>query len=160
MTMRLWTYNRPFEHDGNNYEVKYSFSLKTYTSQLFCNGSLIDEHTHSFDGDFKVVEHKFKSLNSSQELTVSVGYFSWLSVGIVVRENNNLIYESHPGKDIHFATNKLEGLNVSYSSPEANEKREQQQQQWKRNKPSVIRSLEKVARSLIIEAILPKKASL
>jgi len=138
MTMRLWTYKRPFQYDGNNYEVKYAISLTTYTSQLFCNGSLIDECTHSFDGDFKVVEHKFQPTNQARELTVSVGYYSWLSVGIEVRENNNLIFASHPGKDIHFATGKLEGLNISDSSPEANEKREQQKEQWKRNKPSIF----------------------
>ena len=136
--MYLWTYKRPFYYQGNNFEVQYSFSLTTYTSQLFCNGTLIDKCTHSFDGDLKVVEHKFQPLNQSQELVVSVGYYSWLSVGIEVREKGNLIYASHSGKDIHFATKKFKSLNTSDSSPEANEQRLQQKEQLKKNTPSIF----------------------
>ncbi|PMG26274.1 hypothetical protein BCU94_19270 [Shewanella sp. 10N.286.52.C2] len=142
MTMCLWTYKRPFQYEGNDYEVKYSFSLKTYTSQLFCNGTLVDKCTHSFDGDFKVVVHKFQPIsqpnNRTKEVIVSVGYFSWLSVGIEVRVGSDLIYESHPGKDIHFATKKLENLGVSDNPIEANEKRKLQSEKWRKNKPSIF----------------------
>ncbi|RLV57815.1 hypothetical protein D5018_20545 [Parashewanella curva] len=138
MAFRLWTYKRPFHYEGNNYEVKYFCSLTTYTSQLYCNGSLIDECTHSFDGDFKVVKHKFQSPSHSQKLVVSVGYYNWLNVGIEVRDNDTLVYASHPEKDIHFATDKLESLGISDSSPEADEKRQQQKEQWKKNKPSLL----------------------
>ena len=142
MTMFLWTYKRPFQYDGNDYEVKYSFSLKTYTSQLFCNGTLVDKCTHSFDGDFKVVMHKFQPIsqpsNLTKEVVVSVGYFSWLSVGIEVRVGSDLIYESHPGKDIHFATKKLENLGVSDNTIEGNEKRKLQSEKWQKNKPSIF----------------------
>ncbi|MBU2925327.1 septation protein IspZ [Colwellia sp. 1_MG-2023] len=146
MTMRLWTFKRPFHYDGNNYEVRYSFSLKTYTSELFYNGTLVDKCSHLFDGDFKVVVHKFQPTNQAnnqtnnqaKELQVSVGYFSWLNVGIEVREGSSLIYESHPGKDIHFATNKLKNLGVSHNSIEANDQRKLQSEKWQKNKPSIF----------------------
>ena len=140
--MRLWTYKRPFQYDGNDYEVKYSFSLKAYTSELFCNGTLVDKCTQSFDGDLKVVVHKFQPVsqpkNQTEQVTVSVGYYSWLSVGIEVREGSDLIYESHPGKDIHFATKKFEQLGVLDNSLEASEKRKLQSQKWQKNKPSIL----------------------
>lgn len=140
--MRLWTFKRPFHYDGNNYEVRYSFSLKTYTSELFYNGTLVDKCSHLFDGDFKVVVHKFQPTsqenNQTKELLVSVGYFSWLNVGIEVREGSNLIYESHPGRDIHFATKKLKNLGVSHNSLEANDQRKLQSEKWQKNKPSIF----------------------
>ncbi|WP_159820734.1 hypothetical protein [Colwellia sp. 20A7] len=142
MTMRLWTFKRPFQYDGNDYEVRYSFSFKSYTSELFYNGTLVDKCSHLFDGDFKVVEHKFQPTsqpnNQTKALFVSVGYFSWLNVGIEVREDNNLIYESHPGRDIHFATKKLKNLGVSHNSIEANDKRDLQNEKWQKNKPSIL----------------------
>lgn len=142
MTIRLWTYKRPFQYDGNDYEVRYSFSFKTYTSELFYKGTLVDKCSHLFDGDFKVVVHKFQPIsqlnNQTNEVVVSVGYFSWLNVGIEVKENNNLIYESHPGKNIHFATNKLKDLATSYNSHELDDKRKLQSEKWQKNKASIL----------------------
>ncbi|WOT05739.1 hypothetical protein [Shewanella youngdeokensis] len=138
MTMCLWTYKRPFHYDGDDYEVKYSFSFKTYTSKLFCNGALVDESTYSLDDGFKEVVHKFQSTSQLNEVTVSVGYFSWLNVGIEVREAGNLIYESHPGQDIFFASKKIEGLGISDNSLEASEKRKLQREKWQKNKPSIL----------------------
>ena len=142
MTIRLWTYNRPLQNAGNKYEVKYSFSLKTNTSQLFYDGKLLDECTHLFESDFKVIEHTFKSATQTdgqtKEIKVSVGYFSWFNVGIEVREGSDLIYESHPGKDVYFAANKLEKLGLLYNSPEEKEKAKLQSEKWKKNKPSIL----------------------
>ncbi|MDP2560915.1 hypothetical protein [Psychrobium sp. 1_MG-2023] len=142
MAISLWTYKRPFQYDGDDYEVKYSCSLTTYTSQLFCNGTLVDECTHQFQGGFKVVVHKLQpssqSNNKTKAATVSVGYFSWLSVGIEVREGSDLIYESHPGKDINFATKKFENLEDSDNSLESIEKTKLQSEQWQKNKPSIL----------------------
>jgi len=142
MTMSLWTYKRLFQYDGNDYEVKYAVSLKNYTSQLFCNGTLVDKCIQFLDGDFKVVVHKFQPIsqpnNRSKEVVVSVGYFSWWSVGIEVRVGSDLIYESHPGKDIHFGTKKLENLGVFDNTIKANEKRKLQSEKWRKNKPSIF----------------------
>ncbi len=140
--MRLWTYKRPFQYEGNEYEVRYSISLKTYTSQLFFNGKLVDECTHLFDGDFKVVVHTYQadsqSSNHAEAIVVSVGYYSWLNVGIEVKCGDDFIYQSHPGKDIHFATNKLENLAAIGTSAEFEEKRKLQSDNWQKNKSSIF----------------------
>ena len=144
MAKSLWTYQRPFQYDGSDYEVQYSFTLRTYTSRLFCNGTLIDECTHPVDGDVKVVKHELplgnQSNNQTQPIMVTVGYISWLNVGIEVRQGDDLIYQSHPGKDIHFATKKLESLGAG-NSQAAKEKRQRQKVQWQKNKPSIFADL-------------------
>jgi hypothetical protein len=136
MTMRLWTYKRPFQYDGNALEVRYSISLTIYTSQLFFNGTLVDECTHLFNGDFKVVEHTYQadnqSSNNAKALVVSVGYYSWLNVGIEVKCGDEFIYQSHPGKDIHFANDKLENLAANGTSAEFEEKRKLQSDRWQK----------------------------
>ncbi|WP_394201592.1 hypothetical protein [Shewanella waksmanii] len=142
MTMKLWTYRRPFQYQGKNYEVKYSFSLKTYTSQLFCDGTLVDKCTYSFEDDFKVITHKIQSGDQANYqttgITVSVGYFSWFNVGIEVRDGSKLVYQSHPDKNIHYATEKLNKLGVYSNSPAAKNNREIQSEKWKKNKHSII----------------------
>ena len=139
--MRIWTYVRPFQYQNDGYEVKFFFSLLTYTSQLFCNGKLIDEATHSFSNDLQVIEHKFTSPSPAAELTVSVGYFSWWNVGIEVRENSELIYASHPQEDIYFAEKKVGKLGSYSNLAEAREKRKQQSQKWQKNKYSLFADL-------------------
>jgi len=136
--MRIWTYERPFRYENEDYEVKFSFSLLSYTSQLFCNGILIDECTCSFQSGLGIIEHTFHPENQVEPLTVSVGYFSWWSVGIEVRRNNDLIYASHPGENIHFAVKKLEKMNAASTSTTAVEKRQQQSEKWQKNKHSII----------------------
>lgn len=136
--MRLWTYVRPFQYKDEDYTVKFSFSFLTYTSQLFCNGTLIDECTHSFKSELKVIEHTFQHNNQPSKVTVSVGYYSWWNIGIEVRENNNLIYSSHPNKDIHFVENKIVGLNTSISTNDSLEKSKLQSDKWQKNKHSIF----------------------
>jgi hypothetical protein len=70
----------------------------------------------------KVVEHDLQPNNELTKITVSVGYYNWWSVGIEVREDDELIYASNPNKDIHFAEKKLEKLNLSTDSTDDLEK--------------------------------------
>jgi len=132
--MRIWTYVRPFRYNNLDYEVKFFYSFLTYTSQLFCNGILIDEHTNGFDSGIKVVEHEFQPNNELVKINVSVGYYSWWSVGIEVREDDELIYSSNPDKDIHFAERKLDKLSTLNDEPE----RQNKTDKWKKNKHSIF----------------------
>lgn len=120
--MRIWTYVRPFRYKGADYQVKFFYSFLSYTSQLFCNGIFIDEHINKFEAGMKVVEHDLQPNNELTKITVSVGYYNWWSVGIEVREDDELIYASNPNKDIHFAEKKLEKLNLSTDSTDDLEK--------------------------------------
>jgi intracellular septation protein A len=136
--MRIWTYVRPFRYKDTDYEAKFYFSFLTYTSQLFCNGVLIDECTHSFKSELKVIEHEFRPDNHPIKITVSVGYYNWWNIGIEVRENDVLIHSSHPGKDIHFVEKKLERLNSSSNSTNALEQSQRQSEKWQKNKHSIF----------------------
>lgn len=135
--MRIWSYERPFQYKGDDYEVKFSFSFTNCTSQVYCNGSLVDEHTCSLSSGAKVIEHKFQANGQPSELSVSVGYYSWLSIGIEVRENNELIYASHPNEDIHFAEKKIEKMESTTNTTETDDK-EQRHQKWQQNKHSIF----------------------
>jgi intracellular septation protein A len=135
--MRIWSYKRPFQHKGVDYEVNFSFTFSTCTSQVYCDGSLINERTCSFSSGFKVIEHKLKANSQSSELSVSVGYYSWCSIGIEVRENNELIYASHPNEDIHFAEKKIGSIESKTSTIDTGNK-EQRHQKWQQNKYSIF----------------------
>ena len=136
--MRIWTYVRPFNYEGNQYEVKFSYSFTTCTSQLFCNGSLLDESTYQLSKGLKVIKHQLESQHKTIDVEVSVGYISWWSVGVEVREGNEIIYASHPGKDINFAEKKLEKLTSFEQSDEDKEQLQQQSKKWQKNKHSLI----------------------
>jgi len=138
--MRLWTYERPFQHKDTNYEVKFFFSFTAYTSQLYCNGSLVDEHTCRFSEGAKATAHKLQAKDQNDELTVCVGYYNWLSVGIEVHENDALIYASHPSEDIYFAEKKLGSLESESEAVEADKAVEKAQysQKWQQNKHSIF----------------------
>jgi intracellular septation protein A len=136
MNMRIWSYKRPFQYKGVDYEVKFSFTFSRCTSQVYCEGSLIDELTCSFSSGAKVIEHKLKANSQSPELSVSVGYYSWWSIGIEVRENNELVYVSHPNEDIHFAEKKLGKLDSKIHAIDAKSE-EQPNQKWQQNKYSI-----------------------
>ncbi|MFC3031006.1 septation protein IspZ [Pseudoalteromonas fenneropenaei] len=136
--MRIWTYERPFNYKGEEYKVKFSYSLHGYTSQLFCNGNLLDEYQQSLKNQLKIIEHTFQPANQTEPVTVSVGYYSWWNVGIEVTENNQLIYASHPQEDIRFAVNRLQKLLPDALSEKAQQKQQQQSQQWQKNKYSLF----------------------
>ncbi|WP_448551829.1 septation protein IspZ [Thalassotalea montiporae] len=156
--MRLWTYERPFEYGSDDYKIIFSFTLSTYTSQLFCNNTLIDQVTGTFVEGLPVIKHKVEppanqdvdasseSINSSltKPITVSVGYFSLWNVGIEVstssdnEDGNELIYTSHPGKDIYYGEKKVGKLNSAHVSPQTQAKMEIQRQKWQQNKHSIF----------------------
>ena len=135
--MRIWSYKRHFQYKGADYQVKFSFTFSACTSQVYCDGSLIDERTCSFSSGAKVIEHKLKANDQSPELSVFVGYYSWWSIGIEVRENNELVYASHPNEDIHFAEKKLGKLDSKIHAIDAKSE-EQPSQKWRQNKYSII----------------------
>ena len=90
--MRLWTYRRPFNYDNDNYEIRYSFSMTTYTSRLFKEGQLVDELTGNFTDELKVLTHTIPCGGQNNTLKVSVGYINWVTVGIEVYHNDERIY--------------------------------------------------------------------
>lgn len=132
---------RPFAYQEQEYEVRFAYTWKRCISQLFCNGELIDEQSYAVGSEMTVIEHHFPTHNGSDEVAVSVGYFSWWNVGIEVRKGNELVHTSHPGKDVYFAVKKFEKMGLlegSGNSVEAVKKRAEQTQKWQKNKPSLF----------------------
>lgn len=136
--MRLWTYKLPFHYQNDQYEVKFFFSMTEYTSQLFRDGILIDEFSGIFKTGMKVVEHNVELENQTSKLTVSVGYISMWTVAIEVREDDDLIYASHPGKDIRYAEKTIQKLNALGDDIESPEEQQRQQEKWQKNKHSIF----------------------
>lgn len=136
--MRIWTYCRPFHCKNYRYEIKYSYSLTSYTSRLYKEGKLIDELTGHFIDELKVLTHTVRCEDASNTLKVSVGYINWLTVGIEVYQNDKCIYVSHPGKDIYFADRKLQKLTGAKDTETLKQERQKQTDQWQKNKHSIF----------------------
>lgn len=134
--MQLWTYNRPFHHHNLAYTVKFSVTLTTCTSQVYCNGHLVDEATQSFSSGFKVIEHTLNTNNDSDELTVRVGYYNWWNIAIEVSENSVPIYKSHPDTDIYFAEKKIANIEASTNNTEKD--KAERSKKWQQNKHSIF----------------------
>lgn len=138
-TMAIWTYLRPFKLDNDDYEVKFQYTLTEYTSKLYCNGELVDEITHSFNSGLIVIEHTYPQGNNSSPLMISVGYYSWWSIGIEVKQNDELLYSSHPNKDIYCMEAKMAKLTKSENAYKPSETVQQEQKQkWQKNKYSIF----------------------
>jgi len=136
--MRIWTYCRPFHYKNYRYEIRYSYSLTSYTSRLYKEGKLIDELSGNFIDELKVLTHSVRCDDADNTLKVSVGYINWLTVGIEVYQDDECIYASHPGKDIDFADKKLQKLTGAQDTETLKQVRQKQTDQWQKNKHSIF----------------------
>ena len=148
--MRIWTYLRPFSHNGNDYTVEVFFTLSHTVSRLFKDSELLHEQSvHHMDG-VQTFVHTVP-IESSEPLRIEVGYVSWWSVGIAVFEGEQTVYESHPGKNVRFAEGMMQGgvrpggsdaSSESVSSGlDLAEMVHTNQSKWQRNKYSIYADL-------------------
>jgi len=136
--MRIWTYCRPFHYKNYRYEIRFSYSLTSYTSRLYKEGKLIDELSGNFIDELKVLTHTVRCDDAGNTLKVSVGYINWLTVGIEVYQDDECFYASHPGKDIDFADKKLQKLTGAQDTETLKQVRQKQTDQWQKNKHSIF----------------------
>lgn len=74
-------------------------------SRLWRGGELLDEQAvHHVDG-IQTIVHALP-VDAGEDARVEVGYVNWWSVGIVVLQGEDTLYETHPGKNVRV----LEGL--------------------------------------------------
>ena len=148
--MRIWTYLRPFSHNGNDYTVEVFFTLSHTVSRLFKDSELLDEQSvHHMDG-VQTFDHTVP-IESSEPLRIEVGYVSWWSVGIAVFEGEQTVYESHPGKNVRFAEGMMQGLAPAAATEDSHGQEakalnladmvESNQSKWQRNKYSIYADL-------------------
>ena len=133
--MKIWSYLRPFNFREYKCLVKVTLTLSKVTSSLYVNERLFDEKSMSYMEGSTTFTHSLKSLHNTEAKVVS-GYFNWWNTGIAVIENGQMIYESHPGKDVHYGE-KL----VKKMYGETTDIKSIQKDKWEKNKHSVFADL-------------------
>ena len=148
--MRIWTYIRPFSYGGDDYVVELAAHLTRNFSRLWRGDELLDEQSvHHMDGIHTIV-HELPA-DAGEDTRVEVGYVNWWSVGIVVLQGEQTVYESHPGKNVRFAEVKMQGAAPSPASDgpsdslasglDVGQMIESNQNKWQRNKYSIYADL-------------------
>ena len=74
-------------------------------SRLWRGGELLDEQSVCHVDGIQTIVHALP-VDAGEDARVEVGYVNWWSVGIVVLQGEDTLYETHPGKNVRV----LEGL--------------------------------------------------
>lgn len=94
-------YRRRFTAAGTECEVRIAARLNGLYSTLFVAGVEVDRDVTPAQGLEALRNHRLTgTLPDGSTIEVEAGYISWISVGIAVRRNGELIHESHPGRRI------------------------------------------------------------
>ncbi len=116
--MRLWTYIRPFSYRGEDYVVELAAHLTQNFSRLWRGDELLDEQSvHHMDG-IQTIVHALPA-DADEDARVEVGYVNWWSVGIVVLQGEDTLYETHPGKNVRVLEGLLQGTAMSSMTSQA-----------------------------------------
>ena len=134
--MQLWNFVRPFKFRGHNYAVQVSLTFSKMTSCLYLEDKPLDEQSMGFMDGYTTFVHSLKTLAGS-EAHVESGYISWWSnIGIAVIEDEQVIYESHPGNDVRYGEKVFKQM--IGNNPDI---RNTQKDKWEKNKYSVYADL-------------------
>ena len=116
--MRIWTYIRPFSYRGEDYVVELAAHLTRNVSRLWRGDELLDEQSvHHMDG-IQTMVHALPA-DAAEDARVEVGYVNWWSVGIVVLQGEDTLYETHPGKNVRVLEGLLQGTAMSSMTSQA-----------------------------------------
>lgn len=144
--MRVWTYLRPFEYRGLDCVVEVTLTLKETISRLFIDNELVDEQSLAYSAGGTTFVHPLPSA-LGQTAQVKAGYYNWWNIGIAVSDGEDVVFESHPGRDVHYGealAKKMLGLDAESDDGAAAKLRsmaETNQNKWQRNKYSVYADL-------------------
>ena len=144
--MRVWTYLRPFKYCELDCVVEVTLTLKETISRLFIGNELVDEQFLAYSAGGTTFVHPLPSA-SGQTAQVKAGYYNCLNIGIAVSEGEDIVYETHPGRDVHYGealAKKMLGLDAESGDSAAAKMRsmaETNQNKWQRNKYSVYADL-------------------
>lgn len=134
--MKLWTYHREFELQGDPWHVEVETTFNTITSRVFRGDLLMDELGFLASEGMRTLVHDIALDGSEDALRVEMGYFNLWSVGIRVTLNERLTYESHPDEDIYAIERKFSSM-MGGDPDEQAEIAKEQKQRWEKNKYSV-----------------------
>ena len=116
--MRIWTYIRPFSYRGEDYVVELAAHLTQNFSRLWRGDELLDEQSVRHMYGIKTTVHALPA-DAGEDARVEVGYVNWWSVGIVVLQGEDTLYETHPGKNVRGLEGLLQGTAMSSMTSQA-----------------------------------------
>ncbi len=116
--MRIWTYIRPFSYRGEDYVVELAAHLTRNVSRLWRGDELLDEQSVQHMDGIQTTVHALPA-DAGEDTRVEVGYVNWWSVGIVVLQGEDTLYETHPGKNVRGLEGLLQGTAMSSMTSQA-----------------------------------------
>ena len=116
--MRIWTYIRPFSYRGEVYVVELAAHLTQNFSRLWRGDELLDEQSFQHMDGIQTTVHALPA-DAGEDARVEVGYVNWWSVGIVVLQGEDTLYETHPGKNVRVLEGLLQGTAMSSMTSQA-----------------------------------------
>lgn len=103
MGLSLARYRRRFVLDGVPCEVVIRAEMDGLHSELFVAGMAQASDFSPTMGPDAVRNHRLAGLlPNGERFEVEAGYVSWTTVGIAVRQDGEVVHESHPGKVIAY----------------------------------------------------------
>jgi intracellular septation protein A len=116
--MRIWTYIRPFSYRGEDYVVELAAHLTRNVSRLWRGDELLDEQSVQHMDGIQTTVHALPA-DAGEDTRVEVGFVNWWSVGIVVLQGEDTLYETHPGKNVRVLEGLLQGTAMSSMTSQA-----------------------------------------
>ena len=116
--MRIWTYIRPFSYRGEDYVVELAAHLTRNVSRLWQGDELLDEQSVQHMDGIQTTVHALPA-DAGEDTRVEVGFVNWWSVGIVVLQGEDTLYETHPGKNVRVLEGLLQGTAMSSMTSQA-----------------------------------------
>lgn len=114
----LARYRRRFAVDGTACEVRTVARLNGLFSTLFIAGEEAGRDETPAAGPGAIRNHRLTgTLPDGSTIAVEAGYINWISIGIAVRRDGELIHESHPGRRIAFPQSLVK-MTVGRTNPD------------------------------------------
>ncbi len=133
----MYTYRRPFRLDDRKGEVRCHYTLKQATTTLWLDGVERDRQVVALSGSAAMENfHVGMTLEDGRTLSAEMGPINWLTVGAIVRLDDVVIHESHPGRPLGYGP-KLRKM-TEWSQKQGGEAEQARAKAaWKRNWPSL-----------------------
>ena len=116
--MRIWTFIRPFSYREEDYVVELAAHMTRNVSRLWRGDELLDEQSVHHRDEIQTCVHALPA-DVGEDTRVEVGYVNWWSVGIVVLQGEDTLYETHPGKNVRVPEGLLQGTAMSSMTSQA-----------------------------------------
>ncbi len=138
--MDICTYRRPFTVQGKAYLVVVGSGVAAWRSRLMADGrEMARDETRLLGAETDYRNHLMSQrLPDGSIMEVECGWANWWTVGIAVRVDGALVYESHPGKTLIWPHLKGKGIPAEQAGRQVREQQQLVRERWQRNKPSIL----------------------